>query len=142
MKKLLVLFYLLFLTSLMSYSQDNANATVLLNNDTILYNTNSKDKLIQFDENVTKGLLKIIFNDTTDSKWRRQVTVTDENDKTVMQKTVQEKYGKVIFSVNSLKELANKKPLFIYTIAKPTDPALAATVRIRRVLLCKIEFKQ
>ncbi len=44
-----------------------------------------------------------------------------------------------------LKEIFNKtekgKTYKLYTIATPADPNIAATVRVRRILLCKVKIK-
>ncbi|MEO6069664.1 MAG: hypothetical protein ABIN57_02370 [Chitinophagaceae bacterium] len=70
--------------------------------------------------------------------WQRSITLFDEKDNELIKEE-----GALLKVKNAkLASLAaSYKTIKIYTWALPTDPALAATVRIRRVHLCTILIK-
>ncbi len=81
------------------------------------------------------------FMDNADNTWKRIFMVNDENEKSYITIELNKQTGSVSFKASKLKELMEKKkPFFIYTVSTPKDRSLAASVRVRRVLLCKIEW--
>ena len=65
----------------------------------------------------------------------------DANDNTIKALKISNQSGCVSFNASVFEELKNKKhPIFIYTTSLPKDPAIAATVRVRRMMICKIEW--
>jgi hypothetical protein len=86
-----------------------------------------------------KGSLEVTYYETGKEKgWERNIAVFDEKDNELM------KYkGNVAKLANSkVDSLSNTyKTIKIYTWSLPTDPEVAATVRIRRVHLCTIIIK-
>jgi hypothetical protein len=113
---------------------------------------NGKSKLKASSENtakniitITKGDLKkggalvIAYKEAGKQKdWVRSITLFDEKDNELL------KEESILLKVpnNQLSLLAGKNKIIkVYTWALPTDPAVAATVRIRRIHLCTILIK-
>jgi hypothetical protein len=85
------------------------------------------------------GFLWINYSDkTTARSWKRSIVLVDENDKEVFKRA-----GSLCKVGNSFLRDINKKAntLKIYTWAVPADPLEAAKVRVRRIHLCTINFK-
>lgn len=86
-----------------------------------------------------KGNLEVCYQEKPVKKdWRRSILFTDENDQELIRK---DGVSRVKIPLAELKQaFAGKKKIFIYTISIPTDPDLAARVRVRRVHLCTLEL--
>ena len=84
-----------------------------------------------------KGFLWIVYKEAQPAKdWKRVIAIYDENDHEIV------KHGGNMFKIHnpSLASYAKgKKELRIFTWSLPTDPKVAATIRIRRVHLGTIE---
>lgn len=72
--------------------------------------------------------------------WTRSLLFFDENDTELYRKDKVKGTMKISNSI-LLKLFSTKKNIKIYTISTPTDPSIAATVRIRRVHLCTIDLQ-
>ncbi len=70
--------------------------------------------------------------------WDRSITFYDENDAELLSKSI--KADLKLNSKEMKKIAAAGKKIKIYTIAVPSDPKIAATVRVRRVHLCTLEL--
>lgn len=131
---------LLFSATLLS-AQDSRK--VKLNNKTILNTTNEDEaansKPITAAEWANNGSLEVCYKEKKPQKdWRRSIFFVDENDNELIRK---DGVTKVKISVAELKQaFAGKKQIRIFTISLPTDPDLAARVRVRRVHLCTLEL--
>ncbi len=90
-----------------------------------------------------KGMITIMYQTKApEDNWNRTFTLNDEGEKTAKRFEMNKQSGSVSFRVSDLKKAAvSNKALFLYTISLPNDPAMAATVRVRRFLLCKIQWK-
>lgn len=86
----------------------------------------------------TKSLLSI--RETNPQKgWIRKYDITNEQDKVIVQLASPAHSAiKQIPVTTLLKKLDAGKKYFLYTYSLPSDPAMAAAVRIRRYLLCTI----
>ena len=86
--------------------------------------------------------LEIAYKEADSKKekeWTRSFLLFDENDVELLRK---DSTRKVKINAAELKKIfAGKKKIRIYTIALPTDPNMAARVRIRRVHLCTLELQ-
>jgi glucose-6-phosphate isomerase len=113
---------------------------------------NGKQKLKASSENSSKnvititkadlkktGALIITYKEMGGQKgWQRSITLFDEKDNEL----VKEESALLKVANTKLASLANTyKTIKVYSWALPTDPAVAATVRIRRVHLCTILIK-
>jgi hypothetical protein len=79
---------------------------------------------------------------TADDSWKRTFYINDSSDNNILTIPLSKQTGAISVSAGKLSQLMkSKQPLFIYTIATPKNKALAASVRVRRILLCKIEWK-
>ncbi len=73
--------------------------------------------------------------------WNRTIECTDAADKSLHTVQMPAASGSAAFPMTLLKKYAaSKTPLFIYTTSLPKDKKKAAVVRVRRFLLCKIEW--
>lgn len=72
--------------------------------------------------------------------WIRSLMFFDENDNDLLRKDSISATTKIDNA--AIKQLfAGKKKIRIYTISLPTDPNLAARIRVRRVHLCTLELQ-
>ena len=81
-----------------------------------------------FSENVNKGWKRTIYFNARDERNIRTVEM-DKQD------------GSVSVRASLFREMMEKKePVFIYTMSLPADKALASRIRVRRMLICKLEW--
>jgi len=74
-----------------------------------------------------------------EKEWIRSFMLFDENDQQLLKK---DSTRHVKITAAQLKKLfGNKKKIKIYTIAIPSDPDLAARVRVRRMHLCTLQLQ-
>ena len=72
-------------------------------------------------------------------KMIRSYMVYDEQDNELIKLVKSKKPGtQQVLIKGLLKKLEAGKKYFLYTIAIPSDPKLAAAVRVRRILLCAV----
>jgi hypothetical protein len=84
--------------------------------------------------------IKFIAENAQNS-WNRTFYINGKEDNNIKTLVISKQSGKVSVSALELSEMMNKKvPVFIYTTSLPKDAAKAATVRVRRILLCKLEW--
>lgn len=84
----------------------------------------------------------IQYNGAGNSKlWNRTIYLNagkTENIKTIM---LAQQSGSASVNAHVVEDAMEKQqPLFIYTMSLPKDPSKAAAVRVRRILLCRIEW--
>lgn len=73
--------------------------------------------------------------------WTRTFYINDSNGQNLKTIDLGKQSGSVTVNASVLNELEKKKqPFFIYTISLPKDKAMAARIRVRRMLICKIEW--
>jgi hypothetical protein len=139
MKKIFGLF-LLVMTGLMV----NAQHVILLNNKKQLTinheeDNSSKSLLIKLKPAYPVKSLLTIKDLKQDKAWIRTYTITDEKDNVITELSKSSKANTQQIVIQTLlKKLEAGKKYFIYTMAKPADPKLAASVRVRRYLLCSV----
>ena len=70
--------------------------------------------------------------------WKRTIMVVDKEENDIQRET-----GRILTIPNKtlLMQLLKEGRLYVYTLALPTDPELAARIRVRRVHLCTITLK-
>lgn len=74
-----------------------------------------------------------------DNAWKRTYNITDDKDHVITELGKSSKAGiQQLFIQTLLKKLEPGKKYFLYTWAKPADPKMAASVRVRRYLLCSV----
>ena len=79
--------------------------------------------------------------DNSNKRWNRTFYINDTADRTIKTVRINRQRGTVTFNASALKDMVNKRqPLIIYTTSLPKDPAKAATVRVRRIILCRIKW--
>lgn len=89
-----------------------------------------------------KYCLEIIYKESDPAKekeWKRSFLFFGNTDNEVLRK---DSTLNIKIPAAELKKLfSNQKKIRIYTMAIPTDPDLAARVRVRRVHLCTLELQ-
>ena len=90
----------------------------------------------------SKDCIKIKYkSENEESNWQRTFYINTVEDKVIKRVNMPKQSGSVCIKGLALKQLQkNKQPFIIYTTSLPNDPAEAATVRVRRIMLCKIEW--
>jgi hypothetical protein len=140
MKKIYLVTLLLF-SALFMAAQNNWKVT--LNNKTLL-STGKEDeqancRKISAAAWGADGYLQVAYKDANPEKeWSRSIFFTDEADNELIRN---DNTANVKISLSELKKaFAGRNKIKIFTTATPTDPDLAARVRIRRVHLCTLEL--
>jgi hypothetical protein len=89
-----------------------------------------------------KDCFTIIYNSENAARgWERTFYINGPADKNLKTITVGKQSGSVSVTASVLNEMKEKRqPVFIYTTSLPTDKALAARIRVRRMFICKIEW--
>ncbi|MDB5232883.1 MAG: hypothetical protein JWN76_3688 [Chitinophagaceae bacterium] len=135
MKKFGIFFIFCLMSCAALWAQDY---TVYFNNKALEESAN-KMVSVKYDEG--RGLIKIEYKGTDDGKWNRNITLYDEQDNVISKKVFSPGINKIIFSIHSLKEDYGRKAISVYSLSTPKDPALAASVKVKRELLCKIDWQ-
>lgn len=96
---------------------------------------NANTKSVKTTDLFTADGLKIVYTEEPDAKVNRSFIIMDDNRQELYRT---EKSGIVISGTELQKALGKNKTAAIYSLAIPSDPALAATVRVRPVHLCTL----
>jgi hypothetical protein len=125
---------------------DAKDSWQILINKQVIFKGNSDDEspTVSVKVRVLKKTDCIAINynmDDPDKGWKRTFYISDSNDENLKTAEINTQAGSVSFNASVIKDLMNKKqPVFIYTTSLPKNKELAARIRVRRVLLCKIEW--
>jgi len=77
-----------------------------------------------------------------DAEWKRTFAITDDNDKAEFTFTDEKSTGVFTISLKELADTLKKGQRYkLYTMAIPLDPAKAAIVRVKRILIATIEVQ-
>jgi hypothetical protein len=141
------LMVLLALAALGAQAQADDSWKFLLNKKVIAKGTpDTEDAAVKL-EAATLTMMKTgVFNITyvqsqPTSGWNRSFEITDAGDRSLHTIKLPASSGSATVPLAFLKKQAAAKiPLFVYTISLPNDKKKAAVVRVRRILLCKIEW--
>jgi hypothetical protein len=144
MKKTLLLIPLLLMLSLVKVSAMD-RWEILLNKQVIFKGTSEQENpTLRFKTKTFKKTDSFTLRYTSENPqrgWNRTFYVTDSEENNLKTVTVDNQSGQVSVKASAVKELMGKKhPVFIYTTSLPKDPSKAATVRVRRILVCKVEW--
>jgi len=90
-----------------------------------------------------KNALEFVYKSDAENKdWNRTILLNDANDVSYSSYELKSQSGTVSIPVTLLKKLvAKNEPVYIYTVSVPKDANLAALVRVRRILLVKIDWR-
>ena len=79
--------------------------------------------------------------DNGDKTCTRTFYISDSSDHNLATAKINQQTGSVTIKAEIIKRIMEKKqPFFIYTTSLPKDKGLAARIRVRRVLLCRIDW--
>ena len=144
MKRITVLLSLLLM---LSVAQVNAmdHWEILFNKKVILKGTSDQeDQTLHFKPRAFKSTDRFTLKYTSEDSeagWNRTFYLTDTKDENLKTVIIDKQSGELSVKASAVIELMNKKePVFIYTMSLPKDRKKAAAVRVRRILLCKIEW--
>ena len=118
---------------------------VLLNNRTIAKGVVKEGSEVTAKRRMLKKTDKYILlykTENSDTGWNRTFYIEDTNGELIRTIRLNRQSGGFYIRpafINPL--MQEKKTLAIYTVSLPNDPALAATVRPRRVLLAKVSWR-
>lgn len=139
MKRLFILLPLIFMGGLI-----NAQHIISINSKQVLKLNEEDDNA---DENIKLNLnfkhpAAAVFEakDLKGSKqWKRSYIIYDEQDNEILKLNASKKVNTQQVAIKELlKKLEAGKKYFLYTMATPSNPKLAAVVRVRRILLCAV----
>ena len=144
MNKSLILLIALFT---MAFTEANSQDSwqIIVNKKTILkgiVGDEATTAVIKAGTPIPKGCIYIKFKSASnEAGWKRTFYINNTQDHVVKSFDMPKQSGTICIKASSLKILQeNKQPFVIYTTSIPNDPAQAASVRVRRFMLCKIEW--
>lgn len=141
MKRLYIL-SLVLLSVFFASAQDSW--TIKMNKSTVLSGTTKtgqvKTKKLKASEWKENGSFEVIYKDKEKEEgWARTIILGDEEGNDIIRK---DNVTNLKLELKYLrKEFSTQKKIMVYTFKTPTDPDLAARVRIRRVHLCTLELR-
>jgi hypothetical protein len=111
--------------------------------DAFLDSNNSKKTItLNKQDDASAKLVIMNANAKNESDFNRSFSLVDDKDAELKVSFMSRVIGNTYTSLNSFFEQAQKgKTYKLYTIAIPKDPNVAATVRVRRILLCNVTVK-
>jgi hypothetical protein len=144
MKKLSLIIFSIFTLAAANAQTDSWQ--ILFNQKVVLKgNADKPDTELTIKTPALKSTDKITvkyISATADDKWKRSFYINDSVDNNILTIPLSKQTGSICVTAGKLTQLMkHKQPVFIYTTSIPKDKAMAATVRVRRMLLCKIEWK-
>ncbi|WP_207491398.1 hypothetical protein [Aridibaculum aurantiacum] len=145
-KQLLILFAFVALLATSAQAQNSDEWQVRLNKQVLLRSPaeTAEPTITLSKSSVKKNDILTIQYTTNDGQqdWKRSFTINDANEQTFKELSLKNQTGTATLKLKELaKAAASNKPLYIYTMSLPKDPNQAALVRVRRILLCKIQWK-
>lgn len=134
-----------FLALTMFTSAANDSCKILFNKRVIFKGSVEQENAVAFlDAKAFKKTDCITLEYRTENAnkgWKRTFYIDASNDQNVKTIELGKQSGSVCVKASVLNELKEKKqPVFIYTASFPTDKAMAARIRIRKMFICKIEW--
>ncbi|MCW3080012.1 hypothetical protein [Segetibacter sp.] len=143
MNKLITLFA--FVTLMTINAKANDSCKILFNKQLIFNGVADQETSvasIKEREFLQKDCITISYkSEHTNKGWNRTFYVNSADDRNLKTVTVNKQSGSVSVKASILNKVKEKKqPVFIYTTSLPTDKALAARIRVRRIFICKIEW--
>jgi hypothetical protein len=144
MKRLLLLIFLIFTLATVNAQTDSWQ--ILFNKKVVLKgNSNKPDTELVVKTSPLKSTDKLTVKYSSaadDNSLNRTFYINDSADNNLITCALNKQSGSINVTARKLtRVMLSKQPVFIYTMAIPKDKALAARVRVRRILLCKIEWK-
>lgn len=134
-----------FITFCISTARANDSCVVLFNKQVIFKGETEQENPVAF---IKAGAFKNAdcitikyYSEKVLKGWKRTFYLDASNDQNLKTIELNKQNGTVSVKASVLTEMKEKKqPVFIYTMSLPTDKAMAARIRVRRMLICKIEW--
>jgi hypothetical protein len=128
------------------YQADANDSCRILLNDQVIFKGQVEQEnataLIRTNQFKETDCLKIVYYSENPSKgWNRTFYLNGTNDENLKTIDLKKQNGSVSVKASVLNKMkAKRQPVFIYTMSLPTDKAMAARVRVRRIFICKMEW--
>ena len=134
-----------FITVTLLSAKANDSCKILFNKQVIFKGSveeGAADAFIKVKRLTAKDCITIrYYSENTSKGWQRTFYINGPEESNLKTITIGKQSGAVSVKASVLNEMKEKKlPVFIYTTSLPTDKAMAARVRVRRMLICKIEW--
>lgn len=146
MKKILLL-QCVFVALLFLKVNANDSCTIFLNKKTIFKGAVDQENAVGYlkpgnGHYKKSDCLTIKFKSENENNgWYRTFFINTINDQQIKKIEMPILSGDVTVSATLLNKLQeDRQPFFIYTSSLPADKKMAASIRVRRVLICKIEW--
>ena len=128
-----------------SFSQTTKSVSVFLDRQHVSASAdadNSANQLNLYSNTPSAAMLKVLNPGWQKEKdWKRSFEIFDSTDKSLLKIPAANQLSYQV-SVKQLRSLLKRGSVYsIYTMAVPKDPKVAATVRVRRILVCRINVK-
>jgi hypothetical protein len=144
MKIFIILFFSIFAMTTSALSQSEDIWTVKRNGKVIYTGRAGEEITIPVKAKKLPQSTKYTFTYKTadaDNTWNRTIYINNEQDHVVKKFVLPNQSGSIFIKAADINPLlAKKQTLSIYTASLPKDKAQAATVRVRRVMLGKIDL--
>ena len=83
----------------------------------------------------------VYYSNNVNKGWNRTFYINGSDERNLKTLQLGKQSGSVSVNALFLNEMKDKKqPVFMYTTSLPADKTLAARIRVRRILICKIEW--
>ncbi|MBC7849856.1 MAG: hypothetical protein H7Y31_08970 [Chitinophagaceae bacterium] len=142
--RMIIMASVLSLVCLNLGAQEGASWKVVLNKKTILVGTNADDTAknhirIKKADLSNNGVFKIDYTEAPNSPkgWNRSIAIFDTSSTAMVQRDSTNSF--YLYNRDLMKVLWSRKKVIVYTWSMPSDPSMAAAIRLRRIPLCTIE---
>ena len=141
----LLLFFIAFVAMIGMRANASDTCVILFNKKVIFKGEVDKTDAVAFLKSnsfkKTDCLLIKYVSENELKGWKRTFYFDTEQDENVTTLELKKQSGSVYVNASLLDKMKEKKqPVIIYTMSLPTDKAMAARIRVRRIFICKIEW--
>lgn len=148
MKKYILLLFSILALYMTDATAQNADSWMIKLNKDVLIRTpvETSEPVIYLSKSAvlkSKSIFSIEYTSSDPQKdWNRIFSFKQENEQSLKEVKTKNQSGSISFDAKDLQKAAKaNQPVFLYTMSLPNDPEMAAMVRVRRFLLCKIQWK-
>ena len=138
--RLQIVILLLFFTPLFSMAQSSSDWQLYLNKTKLLSASTDNVENVQLSKS-GQGTLKLVFVNL-DTSFNRSVIIMNEQRNTLLKQEMEKSCDTIKIAIAELLSKTKGESFSIYITDIPTDPAIAATMRIAPVAIGKITWKE
>jgi len=141
MKKILVTLILLVTFTVILNAQSEDRWRLMVNSKTVAKGLANSPGQATISKSA-KGKLYVKFWGAGATNWHRSILIFDTQRHQLLKQELKKGSGKFAFFLDSIKSKTQGQQFEIYTVAVPSNPEEAASIRVRPVLLCTVSWKQ